>query len=699
MCIVNQYNFIYKPKILIALFNDSFYNLHIRFLIISSGEIIMSYSDQFKTIEAYFQNKDKQDFSFNDKPFYYIVPMFPYPSGNIHMGHIRNYSISNVIARYKKTRGFNVLHPIGFDSFGLPAEVAAIKNKVTPNEWTKKNIVTMISDFKSIGFDFDWSNTVKTHEFDYYKFEQDIFKRAWNNGLIYKKDKYVNYDPVDKTILSNEQVHNGKGWRSGATVIRKKIPMYFFNMKKYAIELNDSLKEMTGWPQKVIDMQKNWIGIIDGVNNSFKFNHFNLDIFNSIEEPSTVLIGINHEFVKHFHDKPEFNQWFTENNKGSVSEKTTFNKKNWFETSYCVNFNNKIIPIYIDMNRDEEAIFVKDISSINSTIEVGSFVSSTPHKFIGLKDWCISRQRYWGNPIPMISCDKCGDVPSEDNVKLPEELIPDGNGNILDKTPEFVNCKCPSCGGDAFRCTDTMDTFVQSSWYYQRYVNPNSTNMIDNPAIQIDTYVGGIEHATMHLIYTRFFHKMLRDFNIVSTDEPIKKLITQGMVCKKYEKPDGTIASAKMSKSLGNVVAPNEYIDKYGADAIQMFIIFAAPPTDNFDFEDAGIVGTFRFLDDIYRYFFETNNSTKNMDEKETYKIIQKMTKYIDQEFEGRGNLNTIIPQLMMAFKAIKKTDFKDVQLKTKIEEEFISNLSIFAPNLSEYIKDFKYNNRPSLKI
>lgn len=408
----------------------------------------------------------------------------------------------------------------------------------------------------------------------------------------------------------------------------------------------------------------------------------------------TISNGINHPYVKQWENQESFKQWFEKASEGGVSQKENFAKKEYFMTTYAIEMNNKVIPVVIDINGDDECRFEKTSISIEDKqytklIKEGEEDAES----IGLKDWCISRQRYWGNPIPIIHCDSCGDVTTNDYVKLPDNLVPDGIGNVLAKTENYISCQCPQCGDKAERCSDTMDTFVQSSWYFHRYINPNSEEMIEDPSTQIDHYIGGVEHATMHLIYTRFFHKMLYDFGMVNTEEPIKKLTTQGMVCKKYEKEDGTIASAKMSKSIGNIVEPKQYIEKYGSDALQMFMIFAAPPNQNFDFEDAAVVGSYRFLDDVYRYFFEANTSPKVEEQSKTMIIVEKMEQYVEKEFDGRFNLNTIIPQMMIAFKAIRKTDFTDNEVKMEIENKFVKSLSIFAPQLGKYIKDFCLNN------
>lgn len=644
----------------------------------------MSYKNAIISIEQCYYTKPHVQPSAN---FTYVVPMFPYPSGNIHMGHVRNYTITNAIAQYFKVKGQSVIHPIGFDSFGLPAENAAIKHKRTPSEWTQANIEKMKTDFKNIGFDFDWNTCVQTSNPQYYIFEQDIFKQAWKSGFIYKKEKYVNYDPEDKTVLSNEQVKDGKGWRTGADIIRKKIPMYFFNMKKYAKELYEGLNDISvGWPSKVIEMQRHWIDYHEGYYYQYKVENNIIDVFEKTPKYNAISIGINNPFVEKF-SHPDFSQWIIENEKGSVSNKNNFKKEQVFDTGYFVIKNSIKIPIFIDMNTDEEIVFTQ-ISSIPDMIKEAQFIQSYSGEFIGLKDWCISRQRYWGNPIPVIYCQHCGEVCSEDFVQLPTDLIPD-IGNALEHSSEFMSCHCPSCGQKATRCTDTMDTFVQSSWYFHHYITKVFGNNygITHKNTQIDYYVGGIEHATMHLIYTRFFHKMLRDFGYVNTSEPIKKLITQGMVCKKYTNEDGKIVSAKMSKSIGNIVEPQPYVDEYGSDALQMFMIFAAPPQQNFDFEDAGIVGCHRFLDDVYRYFYIDNTAQKTFTQEQAQQAMIHMIDYFDREFNGRFNLNTLIPQLMTAFKTMKKTNFVDDTVKKDIEDIFVQYLSIFAPKIAYYIQ------------
>jgi leucyl-tRNA synthetase len=684
----------------------------------SNNTTISDYAQKIRNIAQIYENRDRSPFN-PDEPFYSVVPMFPYPSGKIHMGHVRNYAITNAVTQYKKSQGIAVFHPIGFDSFGLPAENAAIKNHVSPKVWTERNIEQMSADFKHAGFDFNWDNAIYTHQYDYYRFEQDIFKKAWARGLIYKKEQYVNYDPVDKTVLSNEQVQNGLGWRTGAKVIRKKIPMYFFDMKRYAHRLFHDLDTLKAWPKKVIEMQKSWINLQEGMAMTYSFDNANTEnsissiaIFKadkiSPEKIQNVIVGINHPWVQNWENHPDFMAWSKEQSQGSVSQKENFGKKVHFATGCAVSFyDNEThthidnIPVIIDMNLDDECRFDTITSpAIEPThkMGIGTEVSRERHTFIGLKDWCISRQRYWGNPIPVVHCEDCGDVIS-DNVMLPDNLIPDGSGNILDKTPEYYQCECPQCQKPATRCTDTMDTFVQSSWYFHRYINPQSDMMIPKPDNQIDHYVGGVEHATMHLIYTRFFHKMLADFGMVTTGEPIKKLTTQGMVCKKYMKEDGTMASAKMSKSIGNIVEPNAYIDRYGSDAVQMFMIFAAPPDQNFDFEDAGIVGSYRFIEEVYRYFFEENKAPKTIDEQASLQVMQKMQQYVAKEFDGRFNLNTIVPQIMIAFKAMKRTQFQTPEIKEEVEKMFVNNFRIFAPQLGYYIHQYCFKPKNETKI
>ena len=648
----------------------------------------MTYKNAIDSINHCYTNKTVTQ---SQSDFTYVVPMFPYPSGNIHMGHVRNYTITNAIAQYFKVKGQSVIHPIGFDAFGLPAENAAIKHQQSPNEWTQSNIAKMKNDFQHIGFDFDWQACTQTNDPKYYSFEQEIFKKAWHAGIIYKKDQYVNYDPVDHTVLSNEQVKDGKGWRTGADIIRKKIPMYFFNMKKYAKALYEDLDIIKNdWPSKVIEMQKHWIDYQIGNYHQYKIGTDIIDIFEKTPDFNAISIGINHSFVDNFKDD-KFSIWVKENETGSVSNKNNFKNKKVFNTGYFINHQDIKIPIFIDMNSDDEVIFT-NINTEAQYINEATLIKSYVGEFIGLKDWCISRQRYWGNPIPMINCIDCGDIPSLNFVELPTNLIPKV-GNALSHEPSFVNCSCPSCGKEAIRCTDTMDTFVQSSWYFHYYITKIFGNEygITHTNTQIDFYVGGIEHATMHLIYARFFHKMLKDFGYVNTNEPIKNLITQGMVCKKYTNEEGKVVSSKMSKSIGNIVEPSPYIEQYGSDALQMFMIFAAPPNQNFDFEDAGIVGCYRFLEEVYRYFFIENNAQKVFNDEQANVAVKKMVQQFDKEFNGRFNINTLIPQLMTAFKVIKKTQFASVEIKKDIENIFVQHLSIFAPKLGFYIQENEY--------
>lgn len=654
----------------------------------------MSYTDAMNHIEESYKQKPITQ---PTEKFTYIVPMFPYPSGNIHMGHVRNYTITNAIAQYYRMKGKDVIHPIGFDAFGLPAENAAIKNKKSPNEWTESNIEKMKQDFKNIGFDFDWKASMQTNQPEYYSFEQEIFKKAWKSGIIYKKEQYVNYDPIDHTVLSNEQVVDGKGWRTGATVVRRKISMYFFDIKKYAKELHDDLEKIkSGWPSKVIEMQKNWIGYEVGTYFSYNINNTKCDVFDNKKPSNAIVIGINHEIVQTFNDI-DFKEWVRENEVGSVSNRENYGQEKMFDSGLFIERDSIKYPIFIDMNKDNEAIFFKT-SKVGKMENQCSFIISYEGEFVKLKDWCISRQRYWGNPIPMVNCVDCGENAAEGFVELPTNLIPDV-GNALEKDSNFMNCECPKCGKAAKRCSDTMDTFVQSSWYYHYYITKifGGNHGITKPDTEIDFYVGGVEHATMHLIYTRFFHKMLRDFGYVNTDEPIKKLITQGMVCKKYTNSDNKVVSAKMSKSIGNIVEPQSYIDKYGSDSLQMFMIFAAPPQQDFDFEDAGIVGCHRFLDSVYRYFSKEEVVEKTASQEEAKKAIEKMKQFFDKEFEGRFNLNTLIPQLMTAFKVIKKANFESEMDASDIEHDFIKHLSVFAPKISYYIKN-TYLNKKEIK-
>ncbi|PIQ13710.1 MAG: leucine--tRNA ligase [Hydrogenophilales bacterium CG_4_9_14_3_um_filter_59_35] len=613
------------------------------------------------------------------KPKYYCLSMFPYPSGKLHMGHVRNYTIGDVLARYHRFQGYNVLQPMGWDAFGLPAENAAIQNNVAPAAWTYSNIDYMRGQLKSLGLAIDWSRELATCKPDYYKWEQWLFTRLFEKGLIYKKTAPVNWDPVDMTVLANEQVIDGRGWRSGAPVEKRDIPMYFMKITAYAEELLADLDNLTGWPEQVRTMQKNWIGKSFGAEVHFPYAdspypspltpHPVLKVYTT--RPDT-LMGATYVAVAAEHPlateaaqgNPNLAAFIEECKHGSVAEAdmATMEKKG-MPTGHCVvhPLNGEKLPVwvanYVLMGYGEGAVMavpahderdfafaakyglpvraVIRISAGDATpapwqdayAEHGVCVNSGKYdgldfsqasdaiaadleaKNLGakrtqfrLRDWGISRQRYWGCPIPIIHCASCGDVPVPEKdlpVVLPEDVKID-IGSPLKKMPSFYETTCPKCGGKAERETDTMDTFVESSWYYARYTCPdNDRSMLDERAnywLPVDQYIGGIEHAILHLLYARFFNKLMRDVGLVNCSEPFTRLLTQGMVLK-----DGT----KMSKSKGNTVDPQALIDRYGADTARLFMMFAAPPEQSLEWSDAGVEGAFRFLKRLWKAVYD----------------------------------------------------------------------------------------------
>ncbi len=608
-----------------------------------------------KRFEALHKRKPNQD-------TYYALAMLPYPSGELHMGHVRNYTLSDVIARYHWQKGFAVFHPMGWDAFGLPAENAAIKHGLPPYQWTLENIDRMRSQLKRLGFALDWSAELATCEPSYYRWEQWLFLKLLERGLAYKQESWVNWDPVDQTVLANEQVVDGCGWRSGAPVEQKKIAQWFFKITDYADQLLNDLDQLDAWPEQVRDMQRNWIGHSQGSTIHFSVDNYKNPLSVYTTRPDTLMgvsfIGIaaDHPLAIQAADKnPELKTFCDACRNNSVAERdqATMNKEGK-NTGYTAihPLTQKTIPIWITNyvlmsygegavmgvpahdERDHafalryalpippvilpsddskwdytEAAYTGSGSLINSgdfnglnieaakesiskaLLDLGCAELTTQYR---LRDWGISRQRYWGTPIPIIYCDDCGAVPVPESdlpVVLPTDIVPTGEGSPLTSHEEFLAAACPKCQKPARRETDTMDTFVESSWYYARYCCAQyQDGMLNDDAKEwtpVNQYVGGVEHAVMHLLYARFFHKVLRDLGLLNSDEPFTQLLTQGMVCK-----DG----AKMSKSKGNVVTPIPLIEKYGADTVRFFIIFAGPPQQDMLWSDAGVDGAHRFL-------------------------------------------------------------------------------------------------------
>jgi leucyl-tRNA synthetase len=660
----------------------------------------------------------------NDKPKYYCLSMFPYPSGKLHMGHVRNYTIGDVLSRYHHMKGFNVLQPMGWDAFGLPAENAAIQNGVPPAKWTYDNIAYMRKQLQSLGFAIDWSRELATCQPEYYKWNQWLFLRMLEKGIAYKKTQVVNWDPVDQTVLANEQVIDGRGWRTGALVEKREIPGYYFNITGYAQQLLDDLDKLTGWPERVKTMQANWIGKSVGVRFAFthKIKDSNDTIINDgklwvFTTRADTIMGVTFCAVAAEHplatlaaqSDPKLAAFIEKCKQGSVMEADMATmEKEGMDTGLFVThpLTNEQIPVwvgnYVLMTYGEGAVMavpahderdfgfakkyhlpIKQVIAISNfsfsdkaweewygdktksiciysgkydgldyESAVNAIAIDLKFKNLGdkqinwrLRDWGVSRQRYWGCPIPIIHCDTCGDVPVPDDqlpVKLPEDCVPDGSGNPLNKLESFINCSCPKCGNPAKRETDTMDTFVDSSWYYARYASGFSTeSMVDaqtNYWMPVDQYIGGIEHAILHLLYSRFWSKVMRDLGLVNYDEPFANLLTQGMVLNhifsrrtekggiEYFAPEeielihdehGKAIGAKalkdgqpvdfqgmgtMSKSKRNGVDPQALIEQYGADTARFFMMFAAPPEQTLEWSDTGVEGSHRFLKRVWGY-------------------------------------------------------------------------------------------------
>lgn len=609
------------------------------------------------------------------KEKFYCLSMFPYPSGRLHMGHVRNYSIGDVIARYQRMRGKNVLQPMGWDSFGLPAENAALQNNVAPAQWTYQNIEIMRNQLKRLGFAYDWKREIMTCHPDYYRWEQWFFLKLYEKGMVYKKNAVVNWDPVDKTVLANEQVVNGRGWRSGALVERREIPQWFIKITDYADQLLNDLTQLNDWPEEVITMQRNWIGRSEGVQVLFDvINEQPLEIYTT--RPDTLLgvtylaIASQHPLALKIAEKSADVRAFIEECRHiQVAEATlaTIEKRGidlglkakhpitgellpiWAANFVMMDYGTgAVMAVPAHDQRDFEfaqryqlplrqVITPTDSTSWDFTqaafTDKGILIASD--KFTGLtseqafqaiadaltqqqkgkrnvhyrlRDWSVSRQRYWGTPIPFIHCQQCGDVPVPEEdlpVVLPENVTFKDNRSPLKTMPEFFETTCPQCQSPAQRETDTFDTFMESSWYYARFACKNQdTAMLDDRAkywTPVDQYIGGIEHAVMHLLYARFYHKLLRDAGLLNSDEPFLKLLTQGMVLK-----DGV----KMSKSKGNVVDPQQLIERYGADTVRLFTIFAAPPEQSLEWSDSGVEGAYRFLKRLWAFAYD-NKSIK----------------------------------------------------------------------------------------
>lgn len=612
----------------------------------------------------------------SDKEKFYCLAMFPYPSGRLHMGHVRNYSIGDVISRYQKMQGKNVLQPMGWDAFGLPAENAAIKNKVAPASWTYENIDYMRDQLKRLGFGYDWDRELATCTPEYYRWEQWLFTRLFEKGLAYKKTAAVNWCEHDKTVLANEQVIDGKCWRCDNPVERREIAQWFMKITDYAEELLNDLDKLDEWPEKVRTMQRNWIGRSEGVELQFEVaGESPLLVYTT--RPDT-LMGVTYVAVAAEHalaqkaaaDNPELQAFIHDCKNAGVAEAdmATMEKKGmatglmathpiggeqvpiWVANFVLISYGSGAVmsvpahdvrdhafaktyglPIKAviapaegdDVSVDDEAFVEKGV--LKNSGEFDGLTSQQAFDAIAeklnamgkgekqvnfrLRDWGVSRQRYWGTPIPIINCDKCGAVAVPEDqlpVVLPEDVdFSEVIGSPIKKMPSFYETTCPKCGGKAERETDTFDTFFESSWYYARFTCPDADKMLDERAkywAPVDQYIGGVEHAVLHLLYARFFHKLMRDEGLVDNDEPFKRLLTQGMVLK-----DGT----KMSKSKGNTVDPQGLIEQYGADTVRLFVMFAAPPEQSLEWNDSGVDGASRFLKRVWAFANEYGESIK----------------------------------------------------------------------------------------
>ncbi|HUX90123.1 MAG TPA: leucine--tRNA ligase [Gallionellaceae bacterium] len=751
----------------------------------------------------------------SDKPKYYCLSMFPYPSGKLHMGHVRNYTIGDVLARYHRMKGFNVMQPMGWDAFGLPAENAAMANNVPPAAWTYSNIDYMRKQLQSLGLAIDWSREVTTCTPEYYRWEQWLFTRLFEKGLIYKKTSTVNWDPVDHTVLANEQVIDGRGWRSGALVEKREIPMYFFRITQYADELLTDLDQLGGWPEQVKTMQRNWIGKSYGCDIEFPYDAASIGKAGALKVYTTrpdTLMGATYVAVAAEHalatqaaaGNAKLAAFIAECKLGGTAEAdvATMEKKGMSTGLFVTHpLNGEKLPVwvanYVLMGYGEGAVMavpahderdfefarkykltirqsiaVKDQTfsdaawqewygdkehgvCVNSGKYDGlafqqafdAIASDLAAKKLGekkvqfrLRDWGISRQRYWGCPIPIIHCPACGDVPVPDAqlpVVLPENVTITGTGSPLAKMPEFYECSCPKCGGKAKRETDTMDTFVESSWYYARYASPDcKTGLVDERVrhwLPVDQYIGGIEHAILHLLYARFFNKLMRDVGVFGDkakesgkfNEPFTNLLTQGMVIaptffreldggkKQWINPadvdvetdakgrpvgatlraDGLAViiggTEKMSKSKNNGVDPQAIIDQYGADTARVFMMFASPPEQSLEWSDAGVEGGFRFLKRVWKAAHEhlqqgavaaysggeLSPAAKAL-RLQLHHTIQK----IDDDYGRRKTFNTAIAAVMELLNALGKFDEQTPTARSVAQETLEAVALLISP-------------------
>jgi len=767
----------------------------------------------FKEIEKKWQTKWATEKAFECQtnealPKYYVLEMLPYPSGRIHMGHVRNYAIGDAIARFKKAQGFNVLHPIGWDAFGLPAENAAIQNKVLPHVWTESNIAAMREQLQSLGFSYDWSREISTCEPEYYTHEQEMFLSFYEQGLIERKESWVNWDPVEHSVLANEQVVDGKGWRSGAPVERRLLSQWFLKTTAYAAELREALSTLTEWPEQVRTMQEKWIGFSKGTLIHFPFLNYqgHLDVYTTRPETlfgaSFCAIAFNHPLALSLaKNSPSIKAFIQECEKGGTSQQAQETaEKRGIDTGLKLEnpFNKQEIPLYITNyvlldygvgaifacpahdERDfefaqkynlpikpvicpfdqepntlkvTEAAYTGDGFMIHSDFlnglkleeareaaisKIEELAVGQKHCMYRLRDWGVSRQRYWGCPIPMIHCKECGMVPvprQELPVKLPENITFDTSGNPLEHHPTWKITSCPTCGKEAQRETDTLDTFFESSWYFLRYCSPHSKKAFEDKDISywmtVDYYIGGIEHAVMHLLYSRFFMRALKKCGYVNFEEPFRRLMTQGMVCHEtYKNSKGewlfpeevykdekgvyrvladnslvTVGrSEKMSKSKKNVVDPTQIIEEYGADTARLFMLSDSPPERNLDWSDEGIHGCWRFINKVWRSVLNFNWQETLKEPQEFSKEAQEVRKKVHQciqaiteEYE-KSHFNKAIAKLRELLNEVDRLNAESIENKWVIKEgleAFLKMSMPIIPHVAEELWAASYHSTP----
>ena len=711
----------------------------------------------FKKIEGKWQkiwtenDQYKTDTTDSSKPNYYTLEMFPYPSGNIHMGHVRNYSIGDVVARFKKMEGYNVLHPMGWDSFGLPAENAAIKHGVHPHKWTMANIEDMKAQLKLLGLSYDWEREVATSTPEYYRFTQEIFLKFLEAGLAYKKKSFVNWCPSCETVLANEQVVGGQCERCDAVVVKKDLEQWYFKTTAFAEELLNDLDTLDGWPEKVKTMQRNWIGKSNGAELRFDIEGTDKSMTVYTTRPDTtygvtfmvlapeselvqeLVAGTEYEadvnaFVQKMHTKTEIERTSSDAEKeGMFIGKYVINPVNgnkipvWIanyvladygtgaimavpahddrDKEFAQKYNLDIIPV---IDEDNKMINSEEFNGMDASKAFDGIVEKLAKENRGkktvnyrLRDWLLSRQRYWGCPIPVVYCDDCGIVPVDKKdlpVLLPTDVEFTGKGESpLTTSKEFATTACPCCGKEARREVDTMDTFVDSSWYFLRYIDPKNTEEpfskeMVNKWMPVDQYIGGVEHAIMHLLYSRFFVKAFKSMGMLDFDEPFKNLLTQGMVLM-----DGS----KMSKSKGNTVSPIEIINKYGADTARLFVLFAAPPERDLDWSEQGVEGCFRFLNRVYRLVDELAEVAKSNAEVKTVTkedkamrlVIHSTLKKVTTDLSEKFGFNTAIAALMELINEMykyKELDTRNDGIIREGIETIVTILAPFTPHIGE---------------